>query len=173
MLRCFEQPAAHRVGAAVNGVAAGGGVNLALMCDYRIASRTAKFSQAFVKIGMHPDWGGAYLLPRIVGMARAIELMTTGRAVDADEALSISMVTRVVEPAELADQARTFATSLAELPPLAIAEIKRSVYSSLDLELDEVLEREIEVQLRLFQTRDAREGMEAFRAKRPPRFTGE
>src|SRR5436190_16788956 len=78
--------------AAVNGVAAGAGCNLALACDYRIASDAAKFSESFVKIGMHPDWGGTWLLPRLVGPSRALELLTTGRMVDAAEALAIGMV---------------------------------------------------------------------------------
>ena len=86
--------------ASVNGIAAGAGCNLALACDYRIASDTAKLGETFVKIGIHPDWGGTWFLPRLVGPSRAFELLTTGRMVDAAEALAIGMVDRVVPLAD-------------------------------------------------------------------------
>src|SRR5207244_2965141 len=95
--------------AAVNGAAAGGGMNLALACDFRFASTAATFSQAFVKIGMHPDWGGTYLLPRIVGIARALDLVLTGRQVPAEEALAIGLVSKLVGPDDLLPQARALA----------------------------------------------------------------
>src|SRR3954452_7845743 len=93
--------------ASVNGVAAGAGCNLALACDYRIASDTAKLGETFVKIGIHPDWGGTWFLPRLVGPSRALELLTTGRMVDAAEALAIGMVDRVVPLSELPAQTAT------------------------------------------------------------------
>src|SRR5207237_5847926 len=88
--------------ASINGVAAGAGCNLALACDYRIASDQAKLGETFVRIGMHPDWGGTWLLPRLVGRSRAFELLATGRIIDANEALAIGMIDRVVAGAELA-----------------------------------------------------------------------
>src|SRR6185369_2591433 len=99
--------------ASVNGVAAGAGCNLALACDYRIASDGAKFSQSFVKIGMHPDWGGTWLLPRLVGSGRAMEMLMTGRMIDANEALSIGLVDRVMPAAELAAETERLAQAIA------------------------------------------------------------
>src|SRR5882672_7897086 len=100
--------------AAINGIAAGAGCNLALACDYRIASEQAKLSESFVRIGLHPDWGGTWLLPRLIGRGRAMELMMTGRAVDANEALALGMVDRVV--ADLAAETEKLARSLADAP---------------------------------------------------------
>ncbi|HKO56606.1 MAG TPA: enoyl-CoA hydratase-related protein [Thermoanaerobaculia bacterium] len=157
--------------AAVNGVAAGAGCNLALACDYRIASETAKLGETFVRIGLHPDWGGTWLLPRLVGPGRAFELMATGRIIDAAEALSIGMVDRVVAdlPAETEKLARTIASG----PPLPIADIKRALRSSERNELRAQLDLEAEHQLRAFRSRDAAEGMAAFFEKRAAEFRGE
>src|ERR1044071_1539397 len=113
--------------AAVNGVAAGAGCNLALACDYRIAADTAKLSESFVKIGLHPDWGGTWLLPRLVGRGRAFELLATGRMVEAQEALAIGMVDRVVPAAELAAETEKLARTLAASSPVAVAGIKRAL----------------------------------------------
>src|SRR5438128_3632925 len=99
--------------ASVNGIAAGAGCNLALACDYRIASDQAKLGETFVRIGLHPDWGGTWLLPRLVGRGRAFELLATGRIIDANEALSIGMVDRVVAAAELMNEVNAFAKSIA------------------------------------------------------------
>src|SRR5437764_6481891 len=115
---------ARPVVASINGVAAGAGCNLALACDYRIASDAAKLGQTFVRIGMHPDWGGTWLLPRLVGRSRALELLMTGRMVDAAEALAIGMVDRVVPATELATETGKMAGTIAAGPPLAIAGIK-------------------------------------------------
>src|SRR5260221_944701 len=116
--------------ASVNGVAAGAGCNLALACDYRIASETAKLSETFVRIGIHPDWGGTWFLPRLVGPSRALEILMTGRMIDAAEALSIGMVDRVVTAADLASQTTTLAHAIAQGPPLAIADIKLALAAS-------------------------------------------
>src|SRR5258707_11580109 len=116
--------------ASVNGVAAGAGCNLALACDYRLASDTAKLGETFVKIGIHPDWGGTWFLPRLVGPSRALELLTTGRMVDATEALAIGMVDRVVPLAELPEQTTALARAIAQGPPQAIADIKRALSAS-------------------------------------------
>ena len=159
--------------ASVIGIAAGAGCNLALACDYRLASDAAKLGETFVKIGIHPDWGGTWLLPRLVGRSRAAELMMTGRIVDANEALAIGMVDRVVPAAELASETAKLAQSLAAGPPIAIAGIKRALAASERNDLRTQLELEAEHQVQAFQSRDAAEGMNAFYEKRPPAFRGE
>lgn len=158
--------------AAVNGVAAGAGCNLALACDYRIAADTARLGETFVKIGIHPDWGGTWFLPRLVGPSRALEILMTGRMVDAAEALSIGMVDRVVPAAELAEKTMTLARAIAQGPPLAIAGIKRALAASRTNSLGAQVDLESEHQIEAFQSRDAAEGMAAFFEKRPPRFEG-
>lgn len=158
--------------AAVNGVAAGAGCNLALACDYRIASRTATFGETFVRIGLHPDWGGTWFLPRLTGPGRALELMATGRMVDADEALAIGLVERVVAHDSLMSEAEALAGRIADGPPVALGDLKRAVYASAGNDLGAQLDLESEHQLRAFLSADAGEGMDAFFAKRPPRFRG-
>jgi 2-(1,2-epoxy-1,2-dihydrophenyl)acetyl-CoA isomerase len=150
--------------ASINGIAAGAGCNLALACDYRIASEQAKLSESFVRIGLHPDWGGTWLLPRLVGRSRALELMITGRMVDAAEALAIGVIDRVAAdlPAETETLARTFAAA----PPLATAGIKRALHAAEANELRAQLELEAEHQLGCFQSTDARERIAAFVTKR-------
>jgi 2-(1,2-epoxy-1,2-dihydrophenyl)acetyl-CoA isomerase len=158
--------------ASINGIAAGAGCNLALACDYRIASDAAKLGETFVKIGLHPDWGGTWLLPRLVGRSRAAELLMTGRIVDANEALAIGMVDRVVPAAELANETTRLAASIAAAPPIAVAGIKRALVAAERNDLRAQLELEAEHQVRAFQSRDAAEGMSAFFEKRPPNFSG-
>jgi enoyl-CoA hydratase/carnithine racemase len=159
--------------ASVNGVAAGAGCNLALACDYRIASEAAKLGETFVRIGLHPDWGGTWLLPRLVGRSRALELLMTGRIVDAAEALAIGMVDRVVPAAELAAETAKLAIAIADAPPIAIAGIKRALRVSETNDLGAQIDLESEHQLRAFSSNDAAEGMAAFFEKRAPRFRGE
>jgi 2-(1,2-epoxy-1,2-dihydrophenyl)acetyl-CoA isomerase len=156
--------------AAINGIAAGAGCNLALACDYRIASEQAKLSESFVRIGLHPDWGGTWLLPRLIGRSRALELMMTGRAVDAVEALAIGMVDRVT--ADLPAETEKLARTLAEAPPIAIAGIKRALDASERNDLRAQIELESEHQLRCFLSQDATEGMAAFFEKRAAKFSG-
>lgn len=158
--------------AAVNGAAAGAGMNLALGCDIRIASTAAKFSQAFVKRGLHPDWGGTYFLPRVVGMARAAELIFTGEVIDAAEALRLGIVSRVVAPEELLPTVTELARAIAAGPPLAIRLAKHSLYANADRDLKSALEAETAAQNICFDTEDAREGIRAFIEKRPPLFRG-
>ncbi|HEY4639822.1 MAG TPA: enoyl-CoA hydratase-related protein, partial [Thermoanaerobaculia bacterium] len=158
--------------ACVNGVAAGAGCNLALACDYRIASDMAKFSQSFVKIGLHPDWGGTWSLPRLIGPGRAMEMLMTGRMVDAHEALSIGLVDRIVPAAELAAETEKLAQAIASGPPIAIAGIKRALRASGANDLHAQIELESEHQLAAFRSKDAAEGMAAFFEKRNPRFRG-
>jgi enoyl-CoA hydratase/carnithine racemase len=158
--------------ASVNGVAAGAGCNLALACDYRLASDSAKFSQSFVKIGMHPDWGGTWLLPRLIGPGRAMEMLMTGRMADAAEALNIGLVDRVVPSADLAAETETLAQAIASGPPIAIAGIKRALRRSEKNDLRAQIELESENQLAAFRSKDAAEGMAAFFEKRGAKFSG-
>ena len=147
-------------------------MSLALLCDVRWASEKARFAQSFVRIGLHPDWGSLYTLPRLVGASRAMELMWTGDLIDAAEALRIGIVSRVLPAERLLEETVAFAERLAQGPAVAIAEIKRSVRGALGYTLDQALKREIEAQERCWNTRDAREGFRAFLAKREPRYEG-
>ncbi len=158
--------------AAVNGAAAGAGMNLALACDIRLASAAAKFAQAFVKRGLHPDWGGTYFLPRVVGAAKACELIFTGEIIDAQEALRLGIVTAVHAPEALMPAARTLARRIADGPPIAIRLAKRAIYHSLECDLRQALEFETYAQNICFETEDAGEGISAFVQKRPPAFRG-
>jgi 2-(1,2-epoxy-1,2-dihydrophenyl)acetyl-CoA isomerase len=158
--------------AAINGAAAGAGMNLALGCDLRIASTAAKFSQAFVKRGLHPDWGGTYFLPRTVGMAKAAELIFTGDVIDAAEALRLGIVSRLVSPEELMPAAHELARKIAAGPPIAIRLAKRALYHNADTDLRQALEFETFAQNVCYDTEDSREGIAAFVAKRAPVFRG-
>jgi 2-(1,2-epoxy-1,2-dihydrophenyl)acetyl-CoA isomerase len=158
--------------AAINGIAAGAGANLALACDLRIASDSAKIGQVFTKIGLHPDWGGTYYLTRLVGPAKAMELFLSGDLIDAQEAWRIGMVNKVVESHHLADVARSWARHIAAAPPLAVHSLKHAVYLSERSTLDRMLDYELQAQLACFKSEDAREGLDAFFAKRLPHFHG-
>jgi 2-(1,2-epoxy-1,2-dihydrophenyl)acetyl-CoA isomerase len=158
--------------AAVNGAAAGAGMNLALGCDIRIASTAARFTQAFVKRGLHPDWGGTYFLPRVVGMAKACEMIFTGDVIDAAEALRLGIVSRMVAPEELLTTAYDLARRIAAGPPVAIRLAKRSLYANEDLDLRGALQIETMAQNICFETEDATEGIRAFGEKRAPIFRG-
>ncbi len=156
--------------ASINGPAAGGGLCLALACDLRIASDQATFGATFVKIGLHPDWAGGYFLPRLVGTAKALELMLTGEVIDAKEAERIGLVNRVVPYERLAAETEALALKLASRPAAAIREIKKTAHLSLEVSLEEMLNREFDVQLQLFKTSDMAEGVNAFLEKRTPVF---
>jgi len=158
---------------ALNGVAAGGGANIALGCDLRIASDTASIGQVFAKLGLHPDYGGTFFLTRLLGPARAMELFLSAELVGADRLERWGLVNRVVKPEQLADAAHRWAQVIAAGPPLAIRRMKQNVYRAMDAGLDEMLDHELEAQLALFRSDDFREGLEAFFAKRHPRFTGQ
>jgi 2-(1,2-epoxy-1,2-dihydrophenyl)acetyl-CoA isomerase len=158
--------------AAVNGAAAGAGMNLALACDIRLASTAAKFSQAFVRRGLHPDWGGTYFLPRIAGMAAACELIFTGDVIDATEALRLGLVSRVVAPDELLPATHDLARRIAAGPPVAIRLARRALYRNAEADLRTSLEFETFAQNACLDTDDAREGIRAFVEKRAPVFRG-
>jgi 2-(1,2-epoxy-1,2-dihydrophenyl)acetyl-CoA isomerase len=158
--------------AGVNGVAAGAGLSLALACDLRIASDAARFLQAFVKIGLVPDSGGNWLLPRVVGFAKALELSITGDVVDAAEALRIGLVNRVVPAEEFAEALAGAAAIMAAGPTRAIGATKSLMGEALRLSLSETLEREALAQAQLAGSHDFAEGVGAFLEKRTANFTG-
>ncbi|MDQ5845210.1 MAG: enoyl-CoA hydratase [Acidobacteriota bacterium] len=156
----------------INGAAAGAGCNLALACDLRVASTRASFSQSFVKVGLHPDWGGTYFLPRLVTPNKACEMFFLGEAMDAAEALRLGIVNKVVEPNDLEGATRELAERLRDAPPIALGAAKHAVYMSQAAELEEMLRYETEAQMRCFESKDGAEGVKAFLEKRPPNFTG-
>ncbi|MDX1661517.1 MAG: enoyl-CoA hydratase/isomerase family protein, partial [Gemmatimonadota bacterium] len=148
--------------AAINGPAAGGGANLALACDLRIMSESASIGQTFTRIGLHPDWGGTYFLPRLVGESRALELMWSGRMVGAEEALAIGLVNRVAPAEGFREEAMEWARQIAAAPPIAVARIKHAVYESRDADMESMLALEMENQLACFATEDVTRGLFAF-----------
>ncbi len=156
--------------AAVNGPAAGAGACLALACDLRIASETASIGFAFARVGLHPDWGGSYFLPRLVGPALAAELVYTGGMIGAERAERLGLFNRVVPAAELEPAARGMAGQIAAGPAGVIAHAKKSLRASLTSDLNRMLELETEAQLAAFASPDFREGITAFLEKRAPRF---
>ncbi len=158
--------------AAVNGVAAGGGCDIALACDIRIASDRARFGEVFARIGLFPGTGGTYLLPRTVGIARALELIWTGDLIDAAEAERIGLVSRVVAHDELMAEATAFARRLAAGPPLALSLAKAAVYRGLDLDLSAAFDYAATAEAITLTSADHREGVAALREKRTPNFEG-
>lgn len=158
--------------AAVNGVAAGGGCNLALACDLVVAAESAKFNQAFVKIGLVPDCGGTFILPRLVGWKRAAELMFTGDMITAQRAAEIGMINSVTPDSELMQRVMALAERLAQAPTAAIAHMKQLLDASAVNDYGGQLDREREAQIEAGKTKDFTEGVSAFLEKRPPRFVG-
>lgn len=158
--------------AAVNGVAAGAGCNLALVCDLIIAGRSASFIEAFVRIGLVPDAGGTFALPRLVGLQRALGMALTGDAIDAERALEFGLVWRLVPDEALLDEAMALARRLAAGPTTALGLTKRLLRASFDHDLEAQLGLERELQRQAGRTSDFTEGVTAFLEKRPPRFSG-
>jgi 2-(1,2-epoxy-1,2-dihydrophenyl)acetyl-CoA isomerase len=167
-IRTIEKPFI----AAVNGVAAGAGCNMALACDIVLASEEARFGNVFTRIGLIPDCGGHFFLPRLVGFHKAAELMFTGDIIDAHEAERIGLINRVVPHHELANTTRELAERLAQGPSRAIGLCKRTLNVGITGDLATVLEAEAESQGQARQTEDHWEGVQAFLEKRPARFSG-
>lgn len=156
--------------AAVNGPAAGAGACLVLAADLRIASETASIGFTFLRVGLHPDWGGSYFLPRLVGPGRAAEMMMTGGMISAERAERLGIFSRVVPASELEPAARDLALQIAAGPARLVAATKQSLRHSLDRSLDEVLELECAAQRDAFHAPEFKEGITAFLEKRAPRF---
>ena len=167
-MRTMEKP----VIAAINGVAAGAGCNLALAADLRVASERATFIEVFSRVGLIPDSGGTWLLPRLVGMGRALEMMFFADPMDALTAERLGLVNRVVPHDDLMAQTKEWAARLAAGPTRAYGLIKRGVNRALALDFQGALEYEAHLQEVAGRTEDHREGVAAFLAKRPPQYTG-
>jgi 2-(1,2-epoxy-1,2-dihydrophenyl)acetyl-CoA isomerase len=158
--------------AAVNGPCAGAGFSFALGCDIRIASDVATFGASFARIGLHPDWGGSWFLPKLVGTAHACELLFTGSMISAQEAERMGLVNRIVPHDELMQTALELAATISKNAPQALRLVKESIYQSLTSDLETAFAREREVQTECFRSEDFLEGLNAFREKRKPQFKG-
>ena len=156
----------------INGVAVGAGCNIALAADLRIASDAARFGEVFTRVGLVPDGGGTYFLPRLVGTAKAMELMLLADIIDAQEALRIGLVNWVVPSDQLQDETQKLAERLAQGPTLAYGLVKTGLYQSLTMPLEDVLNMEARNQAMAARSQDRTEGVAAFREKRQPRFLG-
>jgi 2-(1,2-epoxy-1,2-dihydrophenyl)acetyl-CoA isomerase len=167
-LTSLPQPVIARV----NGVAAGAGANIALACDIAVAAKSAKFIQSFSAIGLIPDSGGTWVLPRLVGQARALGLALTGEPLPAEKAAEWGLIWKAVEDEALNAEVDGIANKLASLPPLGLAAIKEMIRSSWQYSLDEELERQAGAMRRLGFTEDYREGVAAFLEKRQAIFNG-
>lgn len=167
-IRNIEKP----IIAAVNGVAAGAGANIALACDITIAKKSASFIQAFSKIGLIPDSGGTFFLPRIIGSQKALALMMTGDKITADQADQMNMIYKSVEDDAFSDEVTTFANQLAQMPTKGLGLTKKAVNLSYTNTLTQQLAVEEELQTIAGQTQDFNEGVQAFLEKRKPVFTG-
>jgi len=159
--------------AMVNGIAAGAGFNLAIACDIVICVESATFVQSFARVGLIPDSGGTYLLPRLVGLQKSKELMFTAQPIGANEALSLGLVNKIVESDKLVETTYQYAEKLSAAAPIAVSFIKRILNQAIDLKLETVLELEANMQTVCLQTLDNKEGIKAFKEKRLPVFKGE
>ncbi len=167
-MRAMEKP----IIAMINGVAAGAGCSLALACDMRIMASNAKLIEVFIRIGLVPDSGSHWILPRLVGMARAFEYAATGRDITAEEAERTGLVNRVLPPDQLEVETMALASRFAQAPTRSIGLIKRTLNKSLACDLDAALDYEAVIQQVASETHDHQEGLQAFLEKRPARFTG-
>lgn len=167
-LRNIEKP----IVCGVNGIAAGAGANIALACDIVVATASATFIQAFSKIGLIPDSGGTFILPRLVGLQRAAALMMTGDKVMAPEAAQMGMIYKSFDDATFADEAMKLVINLANMPTIGIGLTKRLLNEGQNNSLDEQLAREAVIQVQAAQSEDFKEGVQAFLEKRKPVFKG-
>lgn len=167
-MRMMPQP----VIAAVNGPAAGAGMNVALAADIRIAADAATFGQNFARVGLFPDYGGIYFLPELVGPSVAAEMFYTGEMIDAQTALRLGIVNRVVPAAEFEAEVKTLAQKIAQGPPIPIRAVKKALFASQKEALAKALDHEVEQQMKCFYSEDCGEGVRAFLEKRPPKFIG-
>jgi 2-(1,2-epoxy-1,2-dihydrophenyl)acetyl-CoA isomerase len=167
-MRMIPQP----VIAAVNGAAAGAGMNVALAADIRIAAEEAVFGQNFAKVGLFPDYGGTHFLPQLVGPAKAAELFYTGDMIDAQTALRLGLVNRVVPGAQLEAEVKKFAAQIAAGPPIVLRAVKQTLFGSEKDALSKAMEAEVQYQMRCFASEDSLEGIHAFFEKRAPKFQG-
>ena len=158
--------------ASINGVAVGAGLDMALMCDLRIMSTSARVAEGYVKVGLTPGDGGAYYLPRIVGTSKALELLLTGDFIDADEALRIGLVNRLAAPERLWTETLEFARSIADKPPVTVRMIKRATYQSANTDLRTALDLISSHFAVVAATQDAAEALSAMKEKRPPNYIG-
>src|SRR6266481_6447356 len=158
--------------AAVNGAAAGAGMNVALAADIRIAAEEAVFGQNFARVGLFPDYGGTYFLPQLVGPSKAAEMFYTGDMIDAQTALRLGLVNRIVPGVQLESEVKKFAAKLAAGPPIAMRAVKQTLFGSEKDALGKALEAEVQHQMRCFASDDCLEGVRAFFEKRPPAFKG-
>lgn len=156
--------------AAINGVAAGAGASLALACDLRVASDAASFGLTFARIGLHPDWGATYALPRIVGLARALEMSWLGDMIDAPEMLRAGIVNHVWPAVEFGERVATLARRLAAAPRNAVRHVRQSMRASGDRTLNQCLDAEVAAQMACWKSPDVSEGLAAFVGKRTPEF---
>ena len=167
-IRTMHQP----VIAVVNGPAAGAGMNIALAADIRIASEDATFGENFAKVGLFPDYGGTYFLPELIGPSRAAEMFYTGDMIDAQTALRLGIVNRVVPAAQLEAEAKALAHKIAQGPTVAIHAVKQALFGSARAKLVKALEHEVQEQMKCFLSKDCSEGIRAFMEKRKPKFQG-
>lgn len=167
-MRMMPQP----VIAAVNGAAAGAGMNIALAADMRVAADTATFGQNFSRVGLFPDYGGTYFLPELVGPSIAAEMFYAGEMIDAQTALRLGIVNRVVPFAQLEAETKSMAQKIAQGPPIAIRAVKKILFGAQKQALIDALEKEVEQQMKSFHSEDCSEGIRAFFEKRAPKFQG-
>jgi len=171
MMKALKQ-VPQPVVAAVNGVAAGAGMSLALACDFRLVQRDASFVSAFLNIGLVPDFGMMYSLPRLVGYAKALEITVLGKPIDSEKAVDLGLATEMIDKENWEIEVGEFAQRLASIPTTSISLIKRYMMDSMNEPLDKLLEKEADAQQVAGNSADHKEGVQAFLEKRKPNFTG-